>query len=93
MPLRLVSNALGIGIEWDEANKFVSIDSSNKSDITPFFDLEILNLKPGQAITGKTNLQIELGNTNIKNAKDIKYLLLTQKLPKEQLWLRKPINQ
>ena len=76
VPLRLVSNALGIGIEWDEANKFVSIDSSNKSDITPFFDLEILNLKPGQAITGKTNLQIELGNTNIKNAKDIKYLLL-----------------
>ena len=67
---------MGIGIEWDEANKFVSIDSSNKSDITPFFDLEILNLKPGQAITGKTNLQIELGNTNIKNAKDIKYLLL-----------------
>ena len=76
VPLRLVSNALGIGIEWDEANKFVSIDSSNKSDITPFFDLEILNLKPGQAITGKTNLQIELGNTNIKNAKEIKYLLL-----------------
>ncbi len=37
--------------------------------VSRFFDLEILNLKPGQAITGKTNLQIELGNTNIKMPK------------------------
>ncbi len=76
VPLRLVSNALGIGIDWDGASNTVYIDSSKKADITPFFDVKIPSLKSGQAITGKTELQIQLPNTEIKNAFEIKYLLL-----------------
>lgn len=76
VPLRLVSNALGIGIDWDGASNTVYIDSSKKADITPFFDVKISSLKSGQAITGKTELQIQLPNTEIKNAFEIKYLLL-----------------
>ncbi len=76
VPLRLVSNALGIGIDWDGASNTVYIDSSKKADITPFFDVKISSLKSGQAITGKNDLQIELPNTEIKNAFEIKYLLL-----------------
>lgn len=82
VPLRLVSNALGIGIEWDENNRIVSIDSNVKVDKVPFYDVKISSIQSGQAIKGKTNLQISLPENNIKNAAGIKYLLLDPKTAK-----------
>lgn len=76
VPLRLVSNALGVEIQWDQANKIINMDSDKTADIKPFFDVKISTIIPGQAITGKTDLQIELPDTEIKNAFEIKYLLL-----------------
>lgn len=76
VPLRLVSNALGVEIQWDQANKIINMDSDKTADIKPFFDVKISTVIPGQAITGITDLQIELPNTEIKNAFEIKYLLL-----------------
>lgn len=76
LPLRLVSNALGIGIDWDSDTNTISMDSSQKADVEPFFDVKILSLNPGQAITKKTKLQIELPSEEIVNASEIKYLLL-----------------
>lgn len=76
VPLRLVSNALGVGVEWDADSHTIVMDSSIKVDITPFFDVKISSLNLGQAITGKTELQLELPNGEIKNGSEIKYLLL-----------------
>lgn len=76
VPLRFVSNAFGIGIEWDDSNRIVYVDSSKTSDMEPFFDIKISTLNSGQVITGKTDLQIELPDDNLKNAVEIKYLLL-----------------
>lgn len=36
LPIRAVSNALGVGIEWDGDKRIVYVDSSEKSEVTPF---------------------------------------------------------
>lgn len=76
VPLRLVSNALGIGTEWAGANRVVYVDSKKTATFTPFFDMKILGVNSGQVITGKTDLQVSLPNIDLKNATEIKYLLL-----------------
>lgn len=75
-PLRLVSNALGIGIDWDGANSTVKVNSSVKPDFAKFFTEEILTIKEGQTIKGTIELQIKTPNGTPKNAAEIKYLLL-----------------
>lgn len=79
VPLRLVGNLLGISVEWDNANRIVRVDSNMISTFEPFFDVKFLNIDNGQAITGKTSLQISTGNTNLNGAAEIKYLLLDPK--------------
>lgn len=76
VPLRVVSNALGVGIDWVDASRTVVVDSSKSSAITPFFDMKILSVKSGQAITGETNLQAQLPAQLPKGAKEIKFLLI-----------------
>ncbi len=74
VPIRLVSNVLGVGIEWNNDQRAVYIDSKKSSDVTPFFNVEISSVKPGQTITGTTDLYT---NSQIPTgAKEIKYLLL-----------------
>jgi len=75
VPLRLVSNALGVGIEWNSTTRTVYVDSSKTSEITPFFDVK-LSIKNGQNITGKTSLNVCLPKGYDKNGKNIKYVLL-----------------
>lgn len=87
VPLRLVGNALGISVEWDNANRTVNVSSKKSSMVEPFFDVK-LNINNGQAITGKTNLQISTGNTNISNATEIKYLLLNPNTAKGKIVAR-----
>lgn len=76
VPLRLVSNALGVDIEWDGENRIILVDSNKRSNIEPFFPVKITSLNSGQVITGKTDLQTELSEDNLTNAEEIKYLLL-----------------
>lgn len=76
IPARLVSNALGIGIEWNEDTRTVDVDSSKKSKRVPFFDMEITSIDSGQDISGKTNLKVNLGSMGGVNGVEIKYLLL-----------------
>lgn len=75
VPIRLVSNALGVGIDWDNDKRAVIIDSSEKSEIEPLFDMEISSVKSGQVIKGKTTLSSTIGSIPEKAA-EIKYLLL-----------------
>lgn len=75
VPLRVVSNALGVGIDWIDDSRTVVVDSSKSSAITPFFDMKLLSVKSGQVITGETNLQAQLPLAP-KGAKEIKFLLI-----------------
>lgn len=58
VPLRVVSYALNVAIDWDDTSKTVSIDSSKVADRQAFFDMEILGIKDGQVIDGKQSLQV-----------------------------------
>lgn len=75
VPIRVVSNALGVGIQWDNDKRAVIIDSAEKSEIESFFDTEISSVKSGQVITGTTNLSTAVGSIP-NGAAEIKYLLL-----------------
>lgn len=76
VPLRLISNALGIGIEWDNSSRTVNVDSSKTSEKAPFFDVKIISHNPGQVVTGKTELQIGTSEIYLKDGNEIKFLLL-----------------
>ncbi|NLK64914.1 MAG: hypothetical protein GX289_07450 [Tissierellia bacterium] len=76
VPIRLISNALGVGIKWDNDERTVYVDSSESSEVTRFFDVEITSVKPGQTITGTTELYTKALNGVPKGTKEIKYLLL-----------------
>ena len=79
VPLRLVSNALNIGISWDDANNIVNVDSSISSELTPFFDVKILSQNAGQTIEGRTQLQISSSDIYLKDGNEVKFLLLDPK--------------
>lgn len=76
VPLRLVSNALNISINWDEANRHVIVDSSKPSEADAGFKVNIISQKSGDTINGKTNLQITSSPTFAKLEGSVKYFLL-----------------
>lgn len=76
VPIRLVSNALGVGIEWNGERRTVVIDSSEKSEIESFFDVNISSVKSGQVISGTTSLKTDVGSSSLSGSAEIKYLLL-----------------
>ncbi len=76
VPIRLISSIFGISIDWDNNNRRVLIDSSIPASVEPFYPMNILSVKDGQTINGKTLLQVDLGDGQLSNPKLIKYLLL-----------------
>lgn len=76
VPLRLVSNALGVAIQWQESSRTVTIDSTQPAAIKPFFDMKILALQPNQVISGGRELQVSFPTQLPAGAVEIKYLLL-----------------
>lgn len=76
VPLRLISNALGIGIEWVDETRTVIVDSSKSSEVTSFFDIQILSPNLGQAVSGTTNLQLGTSSDYLKDGNQVRFLLL-----------------
>lgn len=76
VPIRLISNALGVGVEWDNSSRTVFIDSGKTSAIVPFFDMKITSVGSGQTITGTTLLQAALPQKLPAGAAQIRYLII-----------------
>ena len=76
VPLRLLAGALGIGVEWDNQNGQVRIDTTAAGERTRFFDVTIQGVQPGQQITGALPLSLLYGNGAPQDAVWVKYLLL-----------------
>jgi len=75
VPLRLVSNALGITVTWSDIERTVYVDSKTPGAYTPFYDVTLPSIRPGQLITGITDLRIEYGSMP-PSAVEVRYLLL-----------------
>lgn len=76
VPLRLVSSALGVSVNWEDSTRTVQVNSAQAANITPFFNLKITTVKPGQVISGRTDLQTSFPAAVPDGAAEIKYLLL-----------------
>ncbi len=76
VPLRLVSNALGIAVDWNDASRTVLVDSTRQGDKTEFFDIKLLTQNPGQTINGKTNLQLGTSELFTSAGNEVRFLLL-----------------
>ena len=76
VPIRLIGNALGVGIQWNQDSRTVAIDSKESSSITPFFDIKIVSVQSGGTIIGTTSLQAALPSSVPTGTAQIKYLLL-----------------
>ncbi len=76
VPIRLVSNALGVSVGWDDATRTVYINSDLPADFIPFYDATITAIKPGQVIKGTTGLKINSASGFPKEAKEVRFMLL-----------------
>ncbi len=77
VPLRLVGDALGAGVNWEESSKTVYVNSTQTSQNTPFFDMKIASVVPGQTITGPTDLKALFPSQVPTGATEIKFLILS----------------
>lgn len=86
VPIRLISNALGVGIQWEQDTRTVAINSQGTGTIVPFYDMQFLapamTAQVGSAtitatITGTTTLQADLPDPIPAGATQIRYLLLS----------------
>jgi flagellum-specific peptidoglycan hydrolase FlgJ len=76
VPLRLVSNALGVSVTWDSATRTVYVNSGTAAAFTPFFNVTIPFVTPGQVITGVTELRAGLNGGTPAGAAEVRFLLL-----------------
>lgn len=66
VPLRLISNVLGVYIEWDNESNQVIIDSSKSSSIEPFYDISLNITEP--TIRGRKTIELLIPDYyNLKN--------------------------
>lgn len=76
VPLRLISNALGVGIEWDGATRTVRVDSSKNADLETFFNIKLTSVKTNALIQGTTDLQASFTAQPPASVEKINYLLV-----------------
>ena len=76
VPIRLIGNALGVGIQWNKDSQTIAVNSKETSSITPFFDMSIVSVQSGETISGTSSLQAALPSPVPTGAVQIKYLLL-----------------
>jgi flagellum-specific peptidoglycan hydrolase FlgJ len=60
IPLRLMSNALSVGIEWDGDTRTATVDSGAQSAIEAFYDTKMISLREGERITGSTQIGLAI---------------------------------
>lgn len=76
VPLRLVGNALGVAVHWEESTNTVHVNSSQSAVVTPFFNVNITSVIPGAEITSEVDLKVAINQALPTGAKEIRYLLL-----------------
>jgi len=76
VPIRLVSNALGVGINWDGENRVVNIQSNQASEIESFYAVDMVNLDNGSLISGKTEIKYQVPEQYRTSNYKVKLLLL-----------------
>ena len=76
VPLRLISNGIGVGIEWDGESRTVYIDSSKKSEVEDFFKVDITSHNDGDSITGEEDITVHIPEQLISSENELRLILI-----------------
>ncbi len=76
VPLKLVSNALGLDATWNQARGEVNVSRSDGTKASGFFDIKISGINDGQIIGDKTTLTLTGTESLPSNAAQLRYLFL-----------------
>ena len=76
VPLRLVSNALGVYVSWDESTRTVFVDSSRDAVLDQAAELRIVSVAPGAVISSSIGLRAEIAPGSIPAGAEIRWLLV-----------------
>lgn len=76
VPLRVISNALNIGIDWKNEIRTVYVDSSKTSTMEPFFNMRITSPAAGIVITGTTEVSYSIGAQELSKGNELRLMLL-----------------
>lgn len=76
LPLRLISNALGLEATWNEAKREVKVALSESVKTERYFNIDISNINDGQVISDITSLTLSGTETLPANAAQLRYLFL-----------------
>lgn len=86
VPLRVVSNAMAVGINWDGQTRSVYIDSSKTSQAEKFYDTAIVSLENGSSIHGQIDIDVEIVSDEV--VRESKLLLLDPETAKGYVVVR-----
>lgn len=76
IPLRLMSNALSVGIEWDGETRTATVDSGKQSAIENFYETKIVSLKAGDRIAGSIQIALSIPANIRGKVKETQLILL-----------------
>lgn len=76
VPIRLISNAFGTGISWDDATRTVSVETDKVSEVEAFYDLDITSLSHGDSISEQLQINFEASEELRSKTAQIHLLLL-----------------
>lgn len=76
VPLRLISNGLGIEVTWDNSTRTVSVNSERPASIEPFFDFGISSHRGGAVIAGTTRISVSAGAGILREGNQLRLFLL-----------------
>ena len=82
VPIRLVSNALGVGISWDGEDRTVFVDSTETSVKEPFYEEKIISLSTNEVITRSTQIAISIPAQVRDRVKETQLILIDPKTAK-----------
>ena len=78
VPIRLIANALGVSIDWDNSSRSVIIDSQKYSDVVPFYSLKISSITNNQTISGRIPVSVDFPNEYINEGNELRLLLMNR---------------
>jgi hypothetical protein len=76
VPLKLISNALGLDASWDQEKKEVRVSQSDNIKTSKYFGIDISNINDGQVINDTTVLTLSGAESLPENAFQLRYLFL-----------------
>lgn len=82
VPVRLIANALGVDVNWENDTRSVIINSKKETTKTAFYDVTITSPNQNASIKGETIVKIDASEEILKQAQSVKLIMVDKKSAK-----------